>query len=285
MTGRTGRKLVHLDPARGPSTPMDHPNRIRRRALLCTLAGIVTFTACSSTDPDQTADDTPAATTSTPADTTAPADTIAPTAVGVDEVVDDLNAAGSDGFACTIGDIVVAWDGTDSLFRSMDTTGTGLEIVTVDMVSYARYVGSLDADASAARRAIVERLAGGWASWGQPDTITLEELPATPLQCLSWIGIEVSAITGAERGADGAVSFRATSDQYTDGVIATLAVDTTGTMPVTVLEVRPAGPGATVMRIHLGATAGGDVVDPARDAATDAPTTISQEEYFSLVGG
>lgn len=253
-----------------------------RHLRLAVLLPTVVLAACSSAD---TAD------TTTPG---APATTATSTVAGEPkssaELVAALDAAAEDGFSCEIaGSTTVAWfpgDGDemyDSLFASyVDGAGHGLEIVTIDGVSYARWTAGSDDGAtndepgSPERRALIERLAGAWGSWGQPDTITLEELPTAPSGCMSWAAID--RFENVMRDANGRWTFDATIAEH-DGAAASGVMETAdgeiesfavaggagGTDPlVTVGFERPAA---------LPATVPAGVVE------------LTQDEYFTLVGG
>lgn len=208
--------------------------------------------------------------------------------ITTEELLELLDAHSGTGFACDLGSVRLAhFNGGDSwLLSATDEEGHGLEILTVDMVSYARFSGELDADASRARRAaVVGKLQGDWGSWGVPDTIMLEELPVSPSRCLEWVGLGASNIKQAARHKDGVISFAVTMDvadrqtvpaagrfgRAAQGVeFAVIAADGTR-----IISVFPKGVPSGFTGLE--AAAGGL-------SAPDA-TAITQAEYEALVGG
>jgi hypothetical protein len=112
----------------------------------------------------------------------------------------ELDKAGENGFYCRISDsAVVSWfpgnsEDESSMWDSfyanyVEEDDRGLEILTTEGVSYARWTAGTEGIETAARRELIERLDGKWATWGQPDTIALEELPSSPSGCLEWISV------------------------------------------------------------------------------------------------
>jgi hypothetical protein len=252
---------------------------MKRRAILTAAVSVTALVALVGC----TIDKTRSTTTTTAASTSVPGGDGAPTtSMDAAEVAAEVDMAGEDGFACELGEITVArMAGGDSLWRSMSTEGDGLEIVTLEGVSYARWRGVLPADASRERRSVVAKLDGRWATWGQPDTILLEELPGTPLTCLEWVGIEWSGAS-VEAGADGAVTFSV----MVPGASVAEAVEVRGEieqisgMPSALVA---GGDGWGEIRIALGEAAGKSAIEKAGEP--DGAVTVTQEEYFALVGG
>jgi hypothetical protein len=208
--------------------------------------------------------------------------------VTTDAVSALVDSASANGFDCRIGDVTVARLGTNSLYRSVDANGQGLEILTVDWVSYARYTGDIEMDASEERKAIVAELAGNWGSWGQPDTITLEELPVDPTGCLEWVGFDWSLLenprsSGTEITAgvstEGEAGARFT--EY-NGTGAGVRIDIENG---TATRLRIETGDAMIIDIRLGGKAAGDAGVPAEGSSAPEHREISQEEYFALVGG
>ena len=119
-------------------------------------------------------------------------------ALSVERLDMDLDKAGENGFYCRIADsIVVSWfpgetsdDGAmwDSFYANyVEDEDKGLEILTTDGVSYARWTAGTEGIDDTGRRELIESLDGKWGTWGQPDTIALEELPSAPSGCLEWV--------------------------------------------------------------------------------------------------
>ena len=254
------------------------------KPLTFVLVATVAFVGLNScTETRQSTPETPAETT---APTTEPASqpAAAPTATELAGLTDQ---AGEGGFDCRIGYTTVARRESDSLYRSVDETGHGLEILTVEWISYARYTGELESDASPERQAIVEKLQGNWGTWGQPDTITLEELPVTPGQCLEWVGFDWAGASDLRYTAENTVDFDVTgegtyfAETYGDGVTGTVTFD--AKTPTRIRLV--ATDGTEIASIALGGDAGTQALEQASTGGKPGYVDISQEEYFALVGG
>lgn len=264
---------------------------VRILKSLALLGVAVSLGACSSSSSDSSqvpSDSSPATAVTTSGSPTTATSMTPPTleslpeAAAIKGLVDD---AAEDGFACRLGTVSVARAGADSLFSSFDEAGSGLQIVTLDWVSYARFTGSLDADASQARRSVVNRLDGRWGTWGQPDTITLEELPVSPSACLEWVGLDLGNVTDVRLSNDGSVIVDlAVTDKdmvavYGEMVAVTFVFDDDSPRGLRVSDVD----GTEIATITLGDSASASVfraLAPAEDAVT-----IDQDEYFALVGG
>lgn len=140
----------------------------------------------------------------------APKDTSKP-AYTAGELFGMMNDAGADAFYCETPSMLIAQISPgSSYFRSKVEGGIGLEILTLDWVSYARFSGPLSDTSTAgesARKAVVEKLGTSWGSTGLPDTVTLEELPAQPSKCLEWISITSEDLTDITSRTDGSVAF------------------------------------------------------------------------------
>jgi len=261
---------------------------MRTKNLILLAAAFAVLAACGqpASSPDSSAADKTTGQITDP--TNPPTETqtqpeFLPTAAQLPEITD---AAGEDGFDCRIGSTTVARRAGDSLYRSVDETGQGLEILTVDWVSYARYTGELETDASEERRAIVEKLHGNWGTWGQPDTITLEELPATPSGCLEWVGFDWANATNTRLDDPTTVRFDVTGDgyfseTYGDNVAGTVTFNGTTADNMRLV----AADGTEIAYILLGAEAGTQALGQASIGGKPGYVDISQEEYFALVGG
>jgi hypothetical protein len=128
------------------------------------------------------------------------ADTEPGLSLSVDGLEARLDKAGEEGFYCRISDsIVVSWfpgmpgnesSMWDSFYANyVGYDDKGLEILTTGGVSYARWTAGTESIETTERRELVERLDGEWATWGQPDTVALEELPSSPSGCLEWVSV------------------------------------------------------------------------------------------------
>lgn len=201
----------------------------------------------------------------------------------VDEIAADT------GFTCRMGDTTVSFfpndstnPGLDSHYAAMLKPGTGLEIATFDGVSFARWQGAPPSDASEPRRAIVKKLNGAWGTWGQPDTITLEELPSSPSRCLGWVApMAFSDVTLQGDGSWAFIAMTTTDDpqQVTGsaaldkGVNSSFTVEDADGQILDVSFIRPpdfppTSSGKEGTRQPVGSV-----------------TQITQDEYFALVGG
>jgi hypothetical protein len=200
-------------------------------------------------------------------------------------LLDRIDDAGAERFLCDLsGTTVARLGGYDSFYSSeVDDTGNGLSVVTIDGVSYARYQGLLDADASTKRQSVVTMLGGQWATWGQPDTILLEELPGSPSDCLAWYALDASSIGDVVVLADGTIVFNV---KLGDGVSGTGSLLSRPDGTAERIEI--SSEGLLVAVVSLGEI--GNAVLPA-SLGPDGRTRprdvveITQEEYFALVGG
>jgi hypothetical protein len=248
------------------------------RLSITTLALAALLSACSS------------ASTPAPASTTIPPQpptTIEPPAAI--DLIERLDEVGADaGFTCRMGDTTVSFirpDGKlpalDSRYSSLLEPGTGLEIVTLDMVSYARWQGATPKDASPARSAVLKKLNGAWGTWGQPDTITLEELPSSPSGCLEWVGpLTFSDVTTQ---SDGSWAFIATAQGATQQVTGSAALDQ-GAMSSFSVENQD----GTLIDISFIRPPEFPPAVSAKDGSrrpVGAVVEVTQDEYFALVGG
>lgn len=249
--------------------------------VLAASIACIGLTGCAETS--QSSPETPAETTA-PTTEPAPQPATAPTAM---ELADLIDQAGEEGFNCRIGYTTVARRAGDSLYRSVDETGQGLEILTVEWISYARYTGELESDASPERRGIVEKLQGNWGTWGQPDTITLEELPVTPTQCLEWVGFDWAGASNLRYTAENTVDFDITGDDtylaetYGEGTTGTVDVDAKTPTKIRLV----AADGTEIASVTLGGDAGAQALEQSSTGGKPGYVDISQEEYFALVGG
>jgi hypothetical protein len=250
---------------------------------LCLLA------ACGSNDTTQPLEPAPTEqVTETTEQTTDIVEQPTGEAVTTDAVTALIDSAAANGFDCRIGEVTVARLGTNSLYRSVDTNGQGLEILTVNWVSYARYTGELEMDASAERVAIVDKLSGSWGSWGQPDTITLEELPIDPTDCLEWVGFDWALLTNPQ-----ATKTEITAAISTEGEAGANFTEYNGDGGRVHVDIenglatrlRLDAGGISIIDIRLGEKAAADIGVPAEGSGAPEHIEISQEEYFALVGG
>ena len=196
-----------------------------------------------------------------------------------------IDEAGAERFLCDLnGTTVARLGGYDSFYSSeVDDTGNGLSVVTIAGVSYARYQGLLDTSASTKRQSVVKMLNGKWATWGQPDTIMLEELPGSPSGCLAWYALDASSIGNVVVLADGTITFNV---ELGDGVSGTGSL--TSRPDGTAERLTIGSIGSLVAVVSLGeignaglpSSLGPDGRTRPRDAVD-----ITQEEYFALVGG
>lgn len=264
----------------------------RNAFIIAPLLTALLLSACGDKNPAPIA---PENQTSQPAETTQP-ETTKPqpepsgTAVAASELAETIDAAADEGFNCKLGMVSIARKGTDSLYRSVDDNGEGLEILTLDWVSYARYTGDLEMDASAERQAVVSKLAGGWGSWGQPDTITLEELPVSPTACLGWIGFDWALAAEVTETTEGGFTFTIVGgteeeNYFTEanGAQGKGVVEAAGGTPTKLTLT--SGTGDLLAEIDLGGEAGRDAIAGVSRNGKPEHTEISQEEYFALVGG
>lgn len=244
---------------------MAHGGRTARFAglALISMLGV----ACGSA----TAEFAPATTMTT---ATSPQTTIvAPSARAL---LDESSSA--DVFTCTLGSTTIARSGTDSFYGSYLDDGTsGLEIVTLDFVSSARFVGPPPADASPQRARVLRTLGARWGSWGQPDTITLEELPVTVLGCLEWLAVDWRQATTVGVDAAGTVELRAPTDT------GSARLEFTGS-DGTYTRLLVYSDGATSTIDFSGDDYLGRFGPPGQ--RTVAPIVeLTMDEYFALVGG
>lgn len=249
-----------------------------RRAAPALLSLAVLLAACGSSA-------TPAPPTTTIS--ASPPTTIEPPGrVDLLARVDEL--AAENGFSCHMGDTTVSFfphngpePGLDSYYAAMLEPGNGLEIVTFDGVSFARWQGPLPDDASQPRRDVAKKLNGAWGTWKQPDTITLEELPSSPSRCLDWVApMTFSDVT---LQGDGSWAFIATTntddpEQVTGSAALDKGVNSSFTVEnteLTLLDVSFIRPGD-----FPPATAGKD----GSRHPVGPVVEITQDEYFALVG-
>ncbi len=193
-----------------------------------------------------------------------------------------INALATDfaAFSCHIGSITVASRATsslaDSYFRSQtDDLGNGLEILTLDGISYARFTGPLLSGSSESHVSARRLVESNWATAGIPDTITLEELPATPLGCLEWASIPQSAIIDVRKLTDGSTEFLAkTGDGTATGLLDPQQQALTVTLNgETLLHIDLTDPLDAFPAVSPPGVPAGSVVE------------IDQDTYQALVGG
>jgi hypothetical protein len=200
-------------------------------------------------------------------------------------LLDRIDEAGAERFLCDLsGTVVARLGGYDSFYSSeVDDTGNGLSIVTIDGVSYARYQGPLDASASTTRQSVVKKLDGQWATWGQPDTILLEELPGSPSGCLAWYALGASSLSNVVVLADGVITFDV---GLGDGMSGTGSL--TSRLDGTVERLEISSDGLIVAAVSLGAIPNAVLPEDLGPDGRTRPRNVvelTQEEYFALVGG
>lgn len=241
------------------------------------LVAAALLAACSANPQKPLATDAPAA-VSTSLPPVSPALTAEALLARIDE-------AGAERFLCDLnGTVVARLGGYDSFYSSaIDDTGNGLSVVTIEGVSYALYQGPLDASASTTRQSVVKKLNGRWATWGQPDTILLEELPGSPSGCLAWYALDASSLSNVVVLADGTITFDAGLGDGASGTgILTSRPDGTAER----LEI--SSEGLTVAAVSLGEISAAlmpqDLGVDGRTRPRDA-VELTQEEYSALVGG
>lgn len=180
---------------------------MKRLGILALSLAAFSLTSCSS---DASA---PISQTASSVQVTSPAQEVTAPAVSTgkpataSDVIEKLNASGK--FFCESSGILIASFGDgDSFYRNaVDSSGRGLEEITLNMVSYARFTAPIPADSTSARKALLEKAGSSWVSAGIPDTIALEELPAQASKCLDFFGVDTSSIEEVVRRADGSLSF------------------------------------------------------------------------------
>ena len=252
--------------------------KIRTTTLLLSLAVLA---ACSSKDasaPTTTAPETTAATTMAPSTTTA---------LTFQAVTDAIIDAPE--FYCETGGLLWARqkDGA-SLYSSevVETTGAGLQIYTTpEYVSYARFTAPTPSDASAARRAMLEKAGTSWVTANIPDTILLEEMPATAPGCLSYLSEATEAsVSDVKKASSGVITFDV---KLTDGSTSKgqLNFNTDGSAKsISIISEK-----ATLdLFVMFGKLPAGIIPELVKDAETSHPSpvmTVSMEEYQTLVGG
>lgn len=201
-----------------------------------------------------------------------------------------LEGSGENGFLCEISqNLKVSWfpsedgptEGMWDSFYANYTSNTpeersGLEILTIDGVSYARWLGSSDGIETPQRRELVEKLDGQWATWGQPDTITLEELPSSAAECMDWTTVE--SYENVRQETEGQIEFDAVFQDGTE----------TARAPGMILLDNGV---AREFDIKLERVSGENIKitfqrpEYFMSNIPENPIEVTQDEYFALVGG
>lgn len=252
--------------------------KIRTTTLVLSLAVLA---ACSSKDasaPTSMAPETTAATTMAPSTTTA---------LTFQAVTDAIIDAPE--FYCETGGLLWARqkDGA-SLYTSevVENTGAGLQIYTTPgFVSYARFTAPVPADASSARRAMLEKAGSSWVTANIPDTILLEEMPATAPGCLSYLSAATEAsVSDVKKTASGVITFDVKLD---DGSTSKgqLNFNTDGSAKNLSLISEKA---TLDLFVVFGKLPAGVMPELIKDGEASRPSpviTVSMEEYQTLVGG
>lgn len=196
------------------------------------------------------------------------------------ELTDRLREETAYSYTCSVGDVSVStFRSGASYYRSETGDGEGLEILTVDGVSYARYTGETTDD-SQERDAVKKKLNGAWGTWGQPDTIALEELPYGAASCMEWASIDIEDVDKAHNHM-GKTYFEVVSggDKATGAVVE----DEDGRETVVIT-----GPDGVLLEMTLRETDRSSIaqdIDNTEPTAPENSVTLTQEEYFALVGG
>jgi hypothetical protein len=217
-----------------------------------------------------------------------PHDSIGSSTPGAARSLDDLlsviNAPVSQqtdsGFACHMGSVTVAHrfaeERYDSYFAShTDSSSHGLEILTLDGISYARFTGAVIDDASAGHRTVRRKVGDQWATAGIPDTITLEELPASPSKCLEWVSIQTSDITDVRELHDGSWRFDVTTPEG----------QATGVVLDDELRIALNGDEYISVALSLDGVLMPSVTASGSRVPRGGVITLDQDEYSALVGG
>lgn len=250
-----------------------------RSFVALTAAALLSLSACgSSTTAHKTADSTGIETSSTPAKDTKPSDTASLLAA--------LDTAAADGFTCRIGNTIVVQDSTpegwNSFYASyIDSAARGLEIVTLDGVSYARWIGEPLSDASPSQVKLIKQLAGAWGTANQPDTILLEEIPSSASVCLDWAGVQRDAISAVRVQDNGSWSFQTSLLEPDDALVTGTGSTTSQNGLMTGLNIISNGDSVLEITFEL------PVEFPevtSRNRPQGLVEALSQNEYFALVG-
>ncbi len=251
------------------------------RTATTLVLSLAVLAACSSNES--------AATTSVIPETTA-ASTAAPTttttALSFQAVTDAIMDAPE--FYCETPGILWARseDGA-SLYNSevIESTGAGLQIYTTpEFVSYARFTAPIPADASASRRAILEKAGSSWVTANIPDTILLEEMPATSPGCLSYLAeASEETVSNVTKTSSGVVTFDVL---LSDGDISKGQLNFNADGSAKSLSILSSAASLDLF-VFFGKLPSGIMPELVMDT-TSHPSpviTVSMEEYQALVGG
>jgi hypothetical protein len=196
-----------------------------------------------------------------------------------------LDAAGSKGFTCRLGDIVIAQQGSGDSWQSfygsyIDGAQRGLEIVTINMVSYARWIGTPLDDAKPAQVKLIKSLSGAWVTANQPDTILLEELPSTPSRCLEWVSIVADKIDSVRHATTGEWAFQASLEAPNDALITATGATTDTAGAMTSFTVISNGDPV----IEIGFELPKEFPAISSNKPTGKTVALTQDQYLELVG-
>jgi hypothetical protein len=254
---------------------------VNRRTLLALIAPVALLTGCA-----KDASSTPAsslAPETTAASTAAPTTTVALAFQAVTDAIIDVPE-----FYCETGGLL--WAHTTegaSLYNSevVENTGAGLQIFTTpEYVSYARYTAPVPSDASAARRTILEKAGSSWVTANIPDTVLLEEMPASAPGCLSYLGsASETSVSNVKKSSSGVITFDVKLD---DGSLSKgqLNFNTDGSAKnLSIISEK-----ATLDLFMLFGKLPAGIMPELVSDTTSHPSpvmTVSMEEYQALVGG
>ena len=254
---------------------------VKRHTFLALIAPVALLVGCSNDAPTASrtslAPETTASTTDAPTTTT-------PLAF---QVVTDAIVDAPEFYCETPGILWARQKDGSSLYSSevVENTGAGLQIFTnAEFVSYARFTAPIPPDASAPRRAILEKAGSSWVTANIPDTILLEEMPATAPGCLSYLGyVTDTSVSNVAKASSGVITFDVKLD---DGSVSKgqLNFNTDSSAKSISIISQQASLDLFVM---FGKLPVGIMPELVKDTTSHpSPTlTVSMEEYQALVGG